>query len=191
MPLPLAPTRLGCGDVSLVPLRVLRRSLSTLWHPLAHTWQSSRCTLGQRVKLRFTWACRHHLFFELLPTKQGDARQASRTKTKSTVGSSHILPSRCLRRRPRLAGQLVCCTQSSISDSPSGIAPDVWGLHLLGVRLLQPSRQFLHRELQLTPVLTERAGPHRPRSVASSTFGIKLFAIFFVSRPNVRKVETS
>ena len=36
VPLPLAPTRFGHGDVSLVPLRVLRRSLSVLWHPLAH-----------------------------------------------------------------------------------------------------------------------------------------------------------
>ena len=49
-----------------------------------HCVQSSRCTLGQRVT-----------------TKRRDARQASRTKTKSTVGFSHILPSRCLRRRPR------------------------------------------------------------------------------------------
>ena len=33
VPSALVPTRLGYGDVSLVPLRVLKRSLSTLWHP--------------------------------------------------------------------------------------------------------------------------------------------------------------
>ena len=36
------------------------------------------------------------------------------------------------------------------------------GLHVLVVRLLHPSRKFLHCELQLTPVLTEMAGPRRP-----------------------------
>ena len=36
------------------------------------------------------------------------------------------------------------------------------GLHVLGIRLLHPSRKFLYRELQVTPALTEIAGPHRP-----------------------------
>ena len=84
-----------------------------------HSW-STRTT-----PLRLSLSPPHS---ELLPTRQGNSRQASRTKTKSTVGSSHILPSRCLTRRPRFAVQLVCCTQSSISDFPSGIAPDVRGL---------------------------------------------------------------
>ena len=64
------------------------------------------------------------------------------------------------------------------------------GLHVLGVRLLHPSRQFLHGELQLTPVLTEMAGPHRPRSVASSTLCLKLLAIFFISRPYTRSTHS-
>ena len=92
----------------------------------------------------------------------------------------------CLRRRPRLAVQLVCCTRSRISGSFRNRTRRFEGLHVLGIRLLHPSRQFLHRELQLTSVLTEIAGPHRPRWVASSTLCIKLLAIFFVSRPNTR-----
>ena len=55
------------------------------------------------------------------------------------------------------------------------------GLHVLGVRLLHPSRKFLHCELQFAPVLTEIAGPHRPRSVGSSILCIKPLAIFFLS----------
>ena len=102
------------------------RGCTTFCHVSSHSHcaQSSRCTLGstRKIPLHLSFSPPH---FELLPTKQRDARQASRTKTKSTVGSSHILPNRCLRRRPRLAVQLVCCTQSSISDFPSGIAPDV------------------------------------------------------------------
>ena len=69
-----------------------------------------RCGISwstRKTPLRLSLSPPH---LEFLPTKQGDARQASRSKTKSTVGSSHILPSRCLRRRPRLAVQLVCCT---------------------------------------------------------------------------------
>ena len=75
-----------------------------------HCAQSSRCTLGQCVKtqLRLSLSLPH---YELLPTRQGDAHRASRTKTKTTVGTSHTLPSRCLRRRPRLVVQLVCCTR--------------------------------------------------------------------------------
>ena len=56
--------------------------------------------------------------FEWLPTLQGDAHQASRTKTKSTVGSSHTMPSRCLRRRPRLAVMFLvfgCCIRLASS----------------------------------------------------------------------------
>ena len=44
------------------------------------------------------------------------------------------------------------------------------GLLVLGIRLLHPSRKFLHRELQLAPVLTEIAGPYRPRSVTKLVF---------------------
>ena len=75
VPLPLAPTRLGYGNVSLAPLHVLRRSPWTLWHPLAqvalpsltcqqplplspelsmHSWSMRRTPL--RLSL-----CRHHI----------------------------------------------------------------------------------------------------------------------------------
>ena len=177
------------------PLRALRQSPLTLWRPHVHvvlpllpcqqpmplrTERSMHSLSTRRTPLHLSLAPPH---FELLPTLQGDAQQASRTKTKSTVGSSHTLPSRRLRRRPRLAVQLVCCTRPSISGFPSGIAPDVRGL-VLDVRLLHPSRKFLHCELQLTPVLTEIAGPHRPRPVASSILCTQLLAIFFISRPH-------
>ena len=46
------------------------------------------------------------------------------------------------------------------------------GWHVLGVRLLHPFRKFLHYKLQLTRVSTEIAGPHRPRSAATSVLCI-------------------
>ena len=137
VPLPLAPTRLGYGDVSLASLCVLSRSLSTLCYPPAHValpplpcqqpWpQHPELSMHSwstcKTPLHLSLSPPH---FELLPTKQEDARQASRTKTKSTVGSSNILPSRCLRRCPRLAVQLVDHRRPNISDFPSKIAPDV------------------------------------------------------------------
>ena len=59
--------------------------------------------------------------------------------------------------------------------------------HVLGIRLLHPSRKVLHCELQLTSVLTEVAGPHRPRSEARSTLSITFLAIVLVSHPNTRE----
>ena len=103
----------GCGDVSLAP--ALRQSPSTLWRPHVHVvlpplpcqrpWP-----LSPELSMH-SWSTRTtplHLslsppHFELLPTLQGDAHPASHTKTKSTVGSSCIPPSRCLRRRPQSA----------------------------------------------------------------------------------------
>ena len=158
-------------------LRALTQSPSTLWRPHVHVvLPSSPCqqpwplrpelSMHSRSTRRTT--LRLSLLLprsRLLPTRQADAHQASRKKTKSTVGSSHILPSRCLRRRPRLAVHILCCTRPSIPGFPSGIAPDVGGLHVLGVRLLYPSRQFFKRELKLTLILTEPA---------SSTIGSKI-----------------
>ena len=131
MPPLLVPTRPGYGDVSLATLRALRQSPSTLWRPHVHVVlpplpYQQPWPLRPELSMQF-WSTRRtqlHLsflppHFELLPTRQGDTHQASRTKTKSTVGSSHTLPSRCLRRRPRLAVQLVCCTRPSISGFPS------------------------------------------------------------------------
>ena len=200
VPPPLAPIRLGYGDVSLAPLRALRQSPSTLWRPHVHVvsppssrqqpWRlrpelSMHSWSMRKTPLHLSWSPQH---FEL-PT-QRDAHQASRTKTKSTVGSWHTLSSRCLGRRPRLTVQLVSCTRPSISGFPSGIAPDVWGLHVLSVRLLHPSRKFLHCELHLTPVLTEIAGQHRPRSVESSILSTKLLAIFFISRSHTKSAHS-
>ena len=59
--------------------------------------------------------------------------------------------------------------------------------HVLGIRLLHPSRKVLHCELQLPSVLTEVAGPHRPRSEARSTLSITFLAIVLVSHPNTRE----
>ena len=107
VPPPLVTTRLRYGDVSLAPLRALRRSLSTLWRPHAHVvspplpclqpWPlrpdlSMHFWSARKIQLHLSLSPPH---FELLPTLQGDAHQASRTMTKSTVGSSHTLPSRC------------------------------------------------------------------------------------------------
>ena len=102
VPPPLAPTRLGYGDVLLVPLHALRQSP---WRPHVHMVlppSPSRQPWPLRPELPMhSWSTRktplHMSFspphFELLPTLQGDAHQASRTKTKSTVGSSHTVPS--------------------------------------------------------------------------------------------------
>ena len=192
MPPPLAPTKLGYGDVSLAPLRALRQSPSTLWRPHVHVvlppspcqqpWPlrpdlSIHSWSARRTPLRLSFLLPRS---GLLPTLRGDAHQAPRTKTKSTVGSSHILPSRCLRRPPRLAVQLVCCARPSMSDVLQESHQTFEGLHVFGVRLLYPSRKFLHSELQLTSVLTEITGPHRPRSVAISILCTNFLAIFFI-----------
>ena len=84
VPLPLAPTRLGYGDVSLAPLRALKQSPSTLWRPLVHV-VSPPLTCQQPWPLRpelstHSWSTRKTPLrlssspphFELLPTKQGD-----------------------------------------------------------------------------------------------------------------------
>ena len=47
-------------------------------------------------------------------------------------------------------------------------------LHVLAIRLLHPSRQFLHRELQYISVLTVIADSNHPRSIVSSILCIKL-----------------
>ena len=106
--------------------------------------------------------------FELLPTKQRYARQASRTKTKSTLGSSRIRP---VAKKTSTIGCSTCLlyTTKHLGLPFLNRTRRLRACKFLVFWLLHPSRKFLHRELQLTPVVTEIAGPHRPRSVASST----------------------
>ena len=150
----------------------LRRELSM------HSWST------RKTQLRLSLSPPHS---ELLPTRQGYAHQASRTKAKSTVGSSHTLPSRCL-----TSGCSACllCTTKHPGLPFRNRTRRFRACMFLVLRLLHLSRKFLHCELQLTSVLTEIAGPHRPRSVASSTLCIKLLAIVFISRPHTRSTVT-
>ena len=127
----------------------------------------------------------------LLPTRQGDAHQASCTKTKSTVGSSHTLPSRGLRRRPRLAVQLVCCTRPQhlgllFRNRTRRLRVCMFLVFGCSIRL---ATSFT-ANCSSTPVLTEIADPHRQRSVASSILSTKLLAIFFISRPHTRSTHS-
>ena len=156
VPLPLAPTRLGNGDVSLAPLRALRQSPSTLWRPRVHlvsppltcqqSWPlrpelSMHSWSKRKTQLRLNLSPPH---FELLPTKLGDARKASRTKTKSTVGSSHIR-SQSLSEKTSTIGCSTCLlyTIKHLGLPIQESHQTVEGLHVLGIRLLHPSRQFL------------------------------------------------
>ena len=93
--------RLGYGDVSLaIAFDAVASTLHVVSPPLPsqepwplrrelsmHSWST------RKTQLRLSLSPPHS---ELLPTRQGYAHQASRTKAKSTVGSSHTLPSRCL-----------------------------------------------------------------------------------------------
>ena len=130
VPPPLAPTRLGYGDVLLVLDRTLRQSPSTLSRPLAHVaLPPSPCLLPKPPLPELSthsWPTRNtqlHLSlspprFELLLKRQEDVHPASRTKTKLTVVSSCTPPNRCLKRRQRRAVQAVCCRRPNISDFP-------------------------------------------------------------------------
>ena len=102
----LYPQDLGM-EMSHAPLRALRQSPSTQWRPHAHVCFTTFAIVSRQLRPEFSmhsWSTRKtplHLslsppHFELLPTLQGDTQQAPRTKTKSTVGSSHTLPSPCL-----------------------------------------------------------------------------------------------
>ena len=88
VPPPLAPTRLGYGDVSLAPLRALRQSPSTLWLPHVHVvsppwtcqqpWPlrpeiSMHSWSAHKTQLRLSLSPPHS---ELLPTRQGDAHHS-------------------------------------------------------------------------------------------------------------------
>ena len=124
----LAPTRLGYGNVLLIPHRALRQSPSTLSRPLAHVVSPpSPCLLPlpplhSSTQLHLSLLPRR---FVLLLMRQEDVHPASRTKTKLTVVSSCTPPNRCLKRRQRRAVQAVCCRRPGISDFPTRIAPDV------------------------------------------------------------------
>ena len=128
-----------------------------------HSWST------RKTQLRLSLSPPHS---ELLPTRQGYAHQASRTKTDDWLFSLSVVHDQACR--------------TSLQESHQTFE----GLHVLGVWLLHPSRKFLRCELQLTSVLTEIAGPHRPRSVASSTLCIKLLAIFFISRPHTKSTHS-
>ena len=117
----LHPQDLGMEMSHSLRLRALRQSPSTRWRSCRTrgftTFDMSRshgdCAQSSRVhswstrktQLRLSLPPPHS---ELLPTRQREDRQASRTKTKSTVGSSRIPTSRCLRSRPTIG----CATSS-------------------------------------------------------------------------------
>ena len=91
------PTRLGYGDVSLVPLRALRQSPSTLWRPLVHVVSPPLpCQQPWPLRLELSmhsWSTRktpRHLslsppHFELLPTgKEMPAKHHVRRRSRSS-----------------------------------------------------------------------------------------------------------
>ena len=179
---------------ALFLLRALRQSPSTQWRPLAHVaWPPLPCRLTRPPRqkhLTHSWSTRRTQLrlssspphFELLLTRQR-TQHHERRRSRPT----------CLRVSCpvavwedvhdwlfRLSAADDQASRTFLQESHQTFK----GLHVLGVQLLHSPRKLLHCELQLTPVLTEEAGPHRPRSVASSILSTKLLAIFFISRPN-------
>ena len=131
----------------------------------SYTWDFHGHCDSQRVqnKLRPIVSLPHS---DQLPMRQRDAHQAARTKTKSTVMSSHTLPGRCLEDVHEWLFSL-----SVVHDQASRTCfmNRTRRFGLACTRCSAASRKFLHCELQLTFVFTEIDGAHRPRPVANST----------------------
>ena len=168
--------------------RALRRLPSTLSRPLAHVVSPPSPHLLPDPPLpepQPTHKTQLHLNllpprFELLMMRQEDVHPTSRAKTKLTVVSSCTPPNRCLKKRHRKVRLSVADDQASRTSFQAS-DQTFECLHVLGVWLLHSSRKFFHRELQLTPVLTEVTCTHRPRSATRTILSVKLLATTFFS----------
>ena len=128
VPVPLAPTRLGYGDVSLVPLHVLRRSLSTLRHPLVHVVLCQQPLPLRPELLIHSWSMRRTPLLLSLSPPHFERRCPPSIKYEDAVDHQVFAHSaQSLSEKTSTIGCSACLlyTTKHLGILPSGIAPDV------------------------------------------------------------------